>query len=55
MASTNAACPYCGEETLVTIPSGKKLKYVRKSKSGKGLRSTAYGQKYGRTFHAYAK
>ena len=29
MAVTNIACPYCGKETLATIPSDKKLKGVK--------------------------
>ena len=28
MAVTNVACPYCGRETLATLPEGKKVKSV---------------------------
>ena len=30
MAVTNVACPHCGQETLVTIPSDGKLNGVAK-------------------------
>jgi DNA-directed RNA polymerase subunit RPC12/RpoP len=37
MATTNVACPWCGESTLVTIPRDKTLDSVRQYSSGKGF------------------
>jgi len=62
MPSTRAACPHCGKETLVTLPTGKHLEYVTKRRvdvrergTGEERRSTASCQMCGTTFYAYAK
>jgi len=53
MAVANAACPYCGQETLVTVPnSDTEVRKVKQSYSS-AMDTEAACRECGKKFYAY--